>query len=58
MKNKEMVVDFAEKYLPLIGDLVLQNWQTYLKQMKCRDIQQERQAYLSSLQMLVKNNVF
>ena len=39
MKNKEMVVDFAEKYLPLIGDLVLQNWQTYLKQMKCRDIQ-------------------
>lgn len=48
----------AQKYLPEIGDLVMQTWSNYLKELKSKSIEEERKNYLNSLCLMVKENVY
>lgn len=43
--------------LPELGDLVMQGWSSYLRELKSKNIEEERQLYLDSLHLLIKANV-
>jgi hypothetical protein len=56
-QQREMLVYLAEKYLPEIGDLVLQSWTVYLRELKNSRVDQQKEAFLSSLALLIKRDV-